>query len=74
MKKSHRFDEMSNVKCKCGKKLKARVVENKQPQNARKCYRCYSNARYAPTARFNKDMRIFIYRECVASHRAAVSV
>lgn len=38
MKKSHSHDELSDRKCKCGKRIKQRMVEQK---DAERCYACY---------------------------------
>ncbi len=40
MKKSHRFDELSDKRCSCGKKLKKRLVESKEARKITKCYQC----------------------------------
>ena len=61
MKKAWKHDELSDTLCVCGKALKARVVFWKEPQNARKCYRCYSEIRYHGSPRL-----------CVASHKTAM--
>ena len=39
MKKSHPFNKMSELKCKCGKLLKERMVEQKQTKPD--CYKCH---------------------------------
>jgi len=74
MKKSHKFNELSDVKCKCGKPLKARIVATKQPSNAHKCYKCYSNLRYATlrTPKLDATDKVTVNRECVMSHRDAL--
>lgn len=38
MKKSHSHDQKSDRACRCGKKIKARMVEQK---DARRCYGCF---------------------------------
>ncbi len=41
MKKTHRFNELSDKKCKepgCRKLLKKRLVESKEPTNITRCY------------------------------------
>ena len=41
MKKNHSHDVLSNVKCKCGKRIKLRVVEQKKSTKDLKCYNCH---------------------------------
>ena len=41
MKKNHTYNELSNVKCACGKRIKQRIVEQKQSDKALKCYNCW---------------------------------
>lgn len=40
MKKSHKFDELSEIRCGCGKRLKLRLVKTKAPHKIRSCYKC----------------------------------
>jgi transposase len=61
------FNTKSEKRCAvCGKLLKLRVWLIKEPQNIRKCYKCYEAKRYGPG--------IKSIRKCVMSHKAAVSV
>jgi hypothetical protein len=41
MKKQHSHEELSNVRCACGKRIKARVVEQKENTKNLKCYNCW---------------------------------
>jgi hypothetical protein len=41
MKKLYPYNELSEKKCSCGKRLKKRLVETKLPHNIRRCYRCF---------------------------------
>lgn len=40
MKKSHAFNELSDVRCGCGKRIKMRLVLLKTNE-VRMCYKCY---------------------------------
>jgi len=51
MKKSHRFDDRSNVKCKtrgCRTRIKTRLIEKQDMDGVEKkfelCYRCFKKA------------------------------
>lgn len=61
MKKSHRFDELSDKTCsrsRCRKRLKKRLVESKSARNITKCYRHYLDDKRKKQAK--KDKRGWI--------------
>jgi len=42
VKKLYSFNELSEKRCiKCGKPLKKRLVETREPQNIEECYECH---------------------------------
>ena len=72
MKKTHMHTELSRVKCQvCGKQLKERIVEQKEPQNRRYCYSCYAALRYGYV--YHHVDYPGVHRECVTSHKTAVA-
>ncbi len=56
MEKNHKFNIMSDRKCKCGKALKLNVVERKP--TARLCFECFRANHILATAREVRTGRI----------------
>jgi len=40
MRKLYKFNELSEKRCSCGKRLKLRLVDTKAPHKIVNCYKC----------------------------------
>ena len=57
--KSHRFDVLSDKKCKrprCDKRLKLRLVETKKPENITECFNHHKDTRRRKQAKNSRVM------------------